>query len=282
MTAGRAHFFRPPFAGGNLALTAITERSDLARQSKQAVILWTVFFVMAVILNGTIPFVFGADLHDWTQSPIKSVVIAFVFYAVLFLAVPLILIKGWETVRQPAFIYPLSLAMVTITVWHFLPGIVFISIIVLAYLHWHFDLSAYGIRSCGWKGDLLAISFIGLLGFLPLLMKPFAGTFAWGDALGVAMNRWFANPASSVENLFYFGFLTERLSFRTGPWLTPPLIGLMYTAHEMTNPEYWYGNMNFVLIYVGVTIWSAVYLWRRGVIAIWLGDGLYRFAGKLF
>jgi hypothetical protein len=60
------------------------------------------------------------------------------------------------------------------------------------------------------------------------------------------------------------------------------LIGLMYTAHEMSNPEYWYGGMNFVLIFVGVTIWAAIYLWRRGVVAIWLGDGLYRFAGMLF
>jgi hypothetical protein len=56
-------------------------------------------------------------------------------------------------------------------------------------------------------------------------------------ALLTALDRLFANPASSVENLFYFGFLTERLSYRTGKWLTPLLIGLMYTAHEMSNPE---------------------------------------------
>ena len=96
------------------------------------------------------------------------------------------------------------------------------------------------------------------------------------------LDRLFANPASSVENLFYFGFLAERLSYLVGQWLTPPLIGLMYTAHEISNPEYWYGGMNFVLIFVGVTIWTAIYLWRRGVIAIWLGDGFYRFVGRLF
>lgn len=263
-------------------MTTMTEFSNPADRSKQALMLWGAFFILVVIMNGTIPFLLGFDLHAWTQSPIKSAAFAFVFYAVLFLAVPLILIKGWQTVRQPAFLYPLGLTMAAITVWHFLPGIVFIALIGLTYLHWRFNLSEYGIRSRGWKGDLVAILFMGVLGFFPPLMKPFAGTFAWGDALRVAMNRWFANPASSIENLFYFGFLTERLSCRTGKWLTAPLIGLMYTAHEMTNPEYWYGGMNFILIFVGVTIWSSLYLWRRGVIAIWLGDGLYRFAGKLF
>ena len=100
--------------------------------------------------------------------------------------------------------------------------------------------------------------------------------------LQAAFNRLFANPASTVENLFYFGFLTEQLSRRTGGWLTPPLVGLMYTAHEMSNPEYWYGGANFVLIFVGVTIWAAIYLWRRSAVVIWLGDGLYRLVGSLF
>ena len=258
------------------------DQPNLAHQSKQAVLLWCVFFVLVVVLNGTILFVLGVDLHAWTQSIVKSVLFAFVFYSVLFLAVPLVLIKGWKTVRQPAFLFPLCLAMLAITLGHFLPATVSISIIVLAYLHWRFDLSDYGIRSRGWKGDLLAILLMGLLGFVPVLMQSSSHLFSFGPALLTALNRWFANPASSVENLFYFGFLAERLSYRTGRWLTPLLIGLMYTAHEMTNPEYWYGGVNFVLIFVGVTIWTAMYLWRRSVVVIWLGDGLYRFAGKLF
>jgi hypothetical protein len=244
--------------------------------------LWGIFFVLIVVFNGTIPFVLGVDLHAWTASTVKSVLFAFVFYATLFLAVPLVLIKGWQTVRQPAFLYPLCLAMLAITIWHFFPAAVAIAILVLAYLHWRFDLSEYGIRSTGWKGDLLAILLMGLLGLIPTLMQSSLHSFSLGSALLAALSRLFANPASSVENLFYFGFLAERLSHRTGQWLTPPLIGLMYTAHEMTNPEYWYGGINFVLIFVGVTIWAAVYLWRRGVIAIWLGDGLYRFVGNLF
>jgi hypothetical protein len=96
------------------------------------------------------------------------------------------------------------------------------------------------------------------------------------------VNRLFANPASTVENMFYFGFLSERLSYKTGKWLTPLVIGAMYTAHEMSNPEYWYANMNFVFTFVGITLLTAVYLWRRSIVAIWLGDGVGRFLTRLF
>jgi hypothetical protein len=263
-------------------VTATPEQSALTRASRQAALLWGVFIVCVVVLNGTIPFAFGVDLRAWTTSPVKSLLLAFVFYALFFLAIPLVLVKGWKVVRQPGFIIPLCLAMLSITLWHIVRGIAVVSIIVLAYLHWRYDLSDYGIRSRGWKGDLLAILLMGLLGLFPILMRPTTLAFSIGPALLTALDRLFANPASTVENFFYFGFLTERLSYRTGKWLTPLLIGLMYSAHEMSNPEYWYGGTNFVFIFVGVAIWSAVYLWRRGAVAIWLGDGLYRFVGALF
>ena len=64
------------------------------QRSRQALILWGIFIALVVLFNGTIPFLLGVDLHAWTGSPIKSVLFAFVFYAVLFFAVPLILIKG--------------------------------------------------------------------------------------------------------------------------------------------------------------------------------------------
>ncbi len=255
--------------------------SNPARQWKQAFFLWLVFFLLAVLFNGTIPFVFGADLHAWTQSPLKTILVSFVFYAVLFLAVPLILIKGWPTVRRADFLYPLCLAMLAITFWVLLRGLAAIAILVLVYLHWRFDLSDYGIRSRGWRGDLLAVLIMGLLGLIPALMRTSPSSGSFGAALATAMDRWFVNPASTVENLFYFGFLTERLSQGAGKWLTPPLIGLLYTAHEMSNPEYWYGSLNFVLVFVGVSIWSAIYLWRRSAVIIWLGDGFYRFVGRL-
>ncbi len=262
--------------------TTTTDQSPLTRASRQAVLLWIVFIACVVVLNGTIPFALGVDLRAWTTSPVKSVLFAFVFYALFFLAIPLVLIKGWKVVRQPGFIIPLCLAMLALSLWQIMRGIAVVSIIVLAYLHWRYDLSDYGIRSRGWKGDLAAILFIGLLGLFPVLMRPSAHGFSFGPALSTALDRLLANPASTVETLFYFGFLTERLSYRTGRWLTPLLIGLLYTAHEMSNPEYWYGGLNFVLVFVGVAIWSAVYLWRRGAVAIWLGDGLYRFVGALF
>jgi hypothetical protein len=265
-------------------MTTAIDEADLHDYSRQAIILWCVLFILVVLLNGTIPFILGVDLHAWTGSPLKSVLFGFVFYALLFMAVPLVLIKGWETASQPAFLYPLCLAMLAISVGHFFHWVVAIAIIVLAYLHRRYDLSGYGIRSRGWKGDMLAVLLMGMLGFFPVLMR--ASTSSHSVVLGTAfltgLDRLFANPASSVENLFYFGFLAERLSYLVGQWLTPPLIGLMYTAHEISNPEYWYGGMNFVLIFVGVTIWTAIYLWRRGVIAIWLGDGFYRFVGRLF
>lgn len=265
-------------------MTTTIDRPNLNLQSRQALILWFVFIILAVLINGTIPFAFGVDLHAWTSSAFKSVLLDFIFYAVLFLAVPLVLIKGWDMVRQPAFLYPLCLAMLALSLWHFFHGTAAIVVIVLAYLHWRYDLSDFGLRSRGWKGDVLAILIIGFLGFVPLLMRssPSTHPFTFGTAFLAGLDRLFGNPASSVENLFYFGFLTERLSHWTGRWLTPPLIGLMYTAHEISNPEYWYGGMNFVLIFVGITIWASIYLWRRNVVAIWLGDGLYRFTAGLF
>ncbi|HMA07689.1 MAG TPA: hypothetical protein VKP68_07505, partial [Ramlibacter sp.] len=169
-----------------------------------------------------------------------------------------------------------------ITFWRFLRWGPALAIPVLAYLHWRFDLSGYGLRWHGWKGNLLAVLVMGLLGLVPLLIQRAGGPPAVGSAAADALRRMFANPASTVENLFYFGFLTERISYRLGRWLTPLLIGLMYAAHEMSNPEYWYGGAAFGFILVGVALWAVVYLWRRSAVVIWLGDGLYRFVLGLF
>lgn len=262
--------------------TSANDPSARASQFRQALIVWCVFIVLAILVNGTIPFALGADLRAWTASPIKSVLLAFVFYAVMFLAVPLVLIKGWDIVRRPGFLLPLGLAMLGITFWHFFwPGVT-VAVGVLAYLHWRFDLSGYGIRSKGWRADLAAILLMGLLGLVPILMRGRPLGISLAPAATAALTRLFANPASSIENLFYFGFMTERLSYRAGRWLTPLLIGLMYTAHEMSNPEYWYGAMSFAFVFVGVVLWAGIYLWRRSAAVIWLGDGLYRFVLALF
>jgi hypothetical protein len=59
------------------------------------------------------------------------------------------------------------------------------------------------------------------------------------------------------------------------------LIGLMYTLHEMSNPEYWYGGLSFVFVFVAITLTATVYLWRRSMLVVWLGDGLSRFITRL-
>ncbi len=256
--------------------------SDQAREFRQALLVWTCFFVLVVLINGTIPFALGVDLRAWTQSPIKSLLIGFLFYSVMCLAVPLLLIKGWATLRRPDFLLPLLVAMLGITFWRDFRLSPALAVAVLAYLNWRFDLSRYGIRSRGWKGDLLAVLIMGVLGLVPLVIQARGGAPALGSALGAGLSRLFMNPASTVENLFYFGFLAERLSYRAGKWLTPLLIAAMYTAHEMSNPEYWYGGTAFGFIFVGVAIWTVLYLWRRSAVVVWLGDGLYRFVMSLF
>jgi hypothetical protein len=208
--------------------------------------------------------------------------VGFAVYGMLFMVFPLILIKGQETVRQRSFLLPLSLAVMAVTLSLVLRGINAITVIVLAYLHWRFDLSEYGIRWRGWRGDILAIVIIGALGLVPVLMRSTPPSFSLWEGLLAAIDRLFGNAGSSVENLFYFGFLTERLSRKTGSWLTPLLVGLMYTAHEMTNPEYWYEQASFAMIFAGITIVAAIYMWRRSAVVIWLGDGLIRFVGRLF
>ena len=173
-------------------------------------------FLLAVLLNGTIPFFLGADLHAWAESPIKAVFFAFIFYSVLFLAIPLILLKGWSTVRQPVFLIPLSIAMLSIGAWYFFRWLAAIVVVVLAYLHWRYDLSDSGIRSRGWRGDLFAILLMGSLALVPLLLRRSLDPLTPAVAFVAGLNRLLANPASTVENMFYFGFLTEQLSHRMG------------------------------------------------------------------
>lgn len=107
-------------------------------------------------------------------------------------------------------------------------------------------------------------------------------TLLRGSAWQVGLERLFANPASTTGYLFYFGFLGERLLPRLGRWPAALLLALLYTLHELSNPEYWYGGTSFVLIFFGILIIAALYLWRRNVAAFWLGDGLGRFASRLF
>lgn len=252
-----------------------------AHPTRQAVIVWCVFIVLNVAINGTIPFVLGHDLRAWSTSPVQSLLFGFVQYGIMFTVVPLILIKGWETVRQPGFLILLCLAVAALTFWNLLRGIVAVAVLMLTFLHLRFNLSDYGIRWRGWKGDAAAALCVAGLAAVPAMLRSGAPLSDLRLGLLAGLDRWFANPASTVENLFYFGFLAQRFSQSMPKWVVPVLIGGMYTAHEMSNPEYWYGGMNFALTFVGVALFTVIYLWRRSVVPIWLGDGLGRLLGRL-
>ncbi|HLO14042.1 MAG TPA: hypothetical protein VK206_04375, partial [Anaerolineales bacterium] len=203
-------------------------------------------------------------------------------YSIMFLVVPLILTKGWTTVRQPAFLLPLLLFIVSLTFRGIFRPVAALSILVLAYLHTRYDLSELGFRSRDWRTDFIVILLIAFLFSTQRLFNSQPFSFRFGDALRAGIDRLFLNPASTTEYIFYFGFLAERLSYKLGRWWTPILIGFMYTLHELTNPEYWYEGMFFPIILVGIALFTMIYLWRRNIIAIWLGDGLGWFIRNLF
>jgi hypothetical protein len=255
---------------------------DTQKQSMQALYLWGVFIALAVIINGTIPFILGFDLHTWTYSPLKGVAFDLIIYGGLFLIVPIVLTKGWAIVRRPAFFLPLIVAILAMTLRTYFRPTAALAVIILIYLHWRFDLSKLGFQSCGWKSDIIAILLFGLIYLAPSLLQSNLIPSAPGNAFLARLDRLFLNPASTTEYLFYFGFLAERLSHKTGKWMTPLIIAAMYTAHEMSNPEYWYEGSKFLLIFVGVALTASIYLWRRSIIVIWLGDGLGRFVSRLF
>ena len=119
--------------------------SDTKRQVWQALGLWGVFIALAIIINGTVPFALGADMRSWAFSKTQNFLSGLIVYGIIFLTVPLILIKGWQTVCQPAFSFPLLLAIITIALFNTFRGIAAISVFALVYLHWRFELSEYGL-----------------------------------------------------------------------------------------------------------------------------------------
>jgi len=254
---------------------------QINRQASQALMLWWIFIVINILINATIPFILGADERAWIYSPTHLFLVGLVVYGGLFLVAPLILVKGWPIVRQPAFLIPLALAVLAAGLWNVFRGIGVIIVVILAFLHWRYNLSELGIRSSGWRGDILAILLIAVLYTVPRLLRPLSGGLDFLGGLQTGLFRLLGNPATTAEYLFYFGFLATRLSKRLGPIPTAILVGLMYVAHEMTNPEYWYEGVQFAFIPIGVALACAIYLWRRSLLPIWLGDGLARFFGGL-
>jgi hypothetical protein len=210
--------------------------TNLDHRAWQAMGVWLAFIIVVVLLNGTIPFALGNDMRAWSFSTAKGLLFGLLIFGGPFLVVPLILTKGWRTVRQPIFLLALAIALSAITLLPIVRAAPVLAVVMIAFLHWRFDLSDLNIPALN-KGDWFAILAVGLLSAVPALLQGGTQMFSFGDALLAALDRMFANPSSTVENLFYFGFLTERLASKLGKWLTPPLIGLMYTGHELSNPE---------------------------------------------
>jgi len=259
-----------------------TETADDKRESTRvAVIVWLVFFAVTVSVNLLIPLLFGLNLHEWTYSNTKGLLLFAVNYAGIFLILPLILTKGWATFKKPSFFLPVVVAAISVVMWYPLHYVATIAIIVLVYLHWRFDLSELGFRSKGWKGDAAAIGIVGALGLLQGAFSSTTLQFAVLPALSATVFRMFGNPASTVENLFYFGFLTNRLGKSLNRYAVPFIVGVLYTFHEMSNPEYWYEGSSFIFVFIGVTIFAAVYLWRRSIVVTWLSDGLQWFMSRI-
>ena len=258
------------------------ETSTIDRRARQALIVWGVFISLNILFNGTILFLLGKDLQAWTASPLKSLLFNLVQYGSMFLVVPLILTKGWETVRQPAFLLPLALAILSFTLREVYRPVAALAVLVLAYLHARYDLSELGFRSRSWRIDFSVILLIGLLFGSQRFFSSRPFSFRLIPACLAALDRLFLNTASTAEYIFYFGFLAECLSDKLGRWWTPVLIGGMYTLHEMSKPEYWYEGMFFPIIFIGIALLAAIYLWRRNITAVWLGDGLGWFLARLF
>lgn len=249
---------------------------------KQAWILWGIFMILNVLINGTIPFLLGENLHLWTSSPIKGFLFNLIQYSLVFLVIPLIIVKGWDTVRHPGFFFPLMIAVLSLTLRDVFRPIAALSVFILAYLHKQYDLSELGFRSSGLRGDLISFLFLTLLSSAQGFSVRASSSTHLVNALLAGVDRLFLNPASTTEYIFYFGFLAERLSRNFGKLWTPVLIGAMYTLHETTNPEYWYKGMLFPMVFIGIAIYCSIYLWRRNIIVIWLGDGFGRFLARLF
>lgn len=251
------------------------------KKAYQAFLIWILFFVVTVTINLLIPLVFNLNLHDWTYSNTKGLLLFSINYAGFFLVLPLLLTQGWSTFKKLSFLLPVIAAAISVIVWYPLHYIATIAVIVYFYLHWRFDLSELGFRSKGWKSDVFAILIVGVLGLLQGLASSSIMQFNVLFALSATIFRMFGNPASTVENVFYFGFLTDRISKQLNRYAVPLLIGSMYTLHEISNPEYWYEGLPFVYVFIGVSLFAAIYLWRKSSIVIWLSDGLQWFLSRL-
>jgi hypothetical protein len=254
-------------------------RGTLRDPTARALAVWLGFFGVAAALNFLVPTWAGIDLEAWTYSALKRALIFTLVYGLWFTAVPLLDEKGWAGLRRRDLLGLGAVAVLGSALAAAQPWFAAATVGTLALLHVRGDLSGLGVRSRGALGDALAVALLVAASALDLLGRGPDLRLDWRAGLAAALARLFANPASSVENLFYFGYLTERLARRIRGWAAPVVAGL-YTLHEMSNPEYWLEGMSFGFTFLAVLVTAAVFLWRRSVIVIWLASGLARGLGS--
>jgi hypothetical protein len=267
-------------------LPATTPRTGVREgawaDARQALAVWLVFLLVFALINGTIPFLLGVDLRWWSTSVPKRQLIGTLIYGVLFLVIPVALTVERTRLREPDLWLALALALMALALWPAARVAGVIVLVVIVCLHARYDLRGLGLGSRGWKRDVAAIGVLAALSLLLTAMQNGTDDPSLEVAASAALDRMLFNPASTVENLFYFGFLAERLSRWLGVWVTPLAVGSLYMLHEMTNPEYWYVGLRFELTFVGAVALASLYLLRRNVVAVWLADGACRFASRLF
>jgi hypothetical protein len=84
------------------------------KRASQTIIVWILFFAATVPINLLMPVILGINMHDWTYSNAKGLVLFSINYAGFFLILPLILTKGWNTVKKPSFLIPMVAAAVSV------------------------------------------------------------------------------------------------------------------------------------------------------------------------
>ena len=267
--------------GAALSLPARPVVSAASQRGREAIAIWVLFFALVALINGTIPFLLGADVRDWSTSIPKRFLIGTVIYGAMFVVVPVAMTLG-RRARVADLVLLLAFIVAGLALR---PGARPAGIVVpvaLILIHARYDLSGLGLRSRSWRLDLAAIGVLATLAFALDSWGRLDEAPALGGAFIAALDRLLFNPASTAENLFYFGFLAERLSRWLGVWVTPLVVGALYMTHELSNPEYWYGGLNFGFTFVGAVVLAALYLLRRNVVVVWLADGACRFASRLF
>lgn len=250
-------------------------------EHKFIILIWFVFIFLAIIFNRTIQFIFGFDVKNWTYSTLKSLLFNIFIYGIVFYIIPIFYtnrknLKWNWLIYICSFLSILGLGLSIYSRWFNI--LLYISVVILIIKGYLTNLGFERIKF--WEFILLTI-FYGILYLIPVLVTRSNQNLTINDAISSLIDRMFLNPASTVEFIFYFGFIGKRLSLMLGKIITPIALGLMYTIHEISNPEYWFENINFIFIPFGIAIFSYIFLWKKNLIPIWIADGIGRFIAKV-